>query len=572
MSYLALARRYRPADFAGIQSQSHITTTLQNAIKSGRISHAFLFCGPRGTGKTTTARVLAKALNCAKGPAPEPCGECLSCREITRGSSPDVFEIDAASNRGIDDIRELRENVRYTPVAGRYKIYIIDEVHRLTKEAFDALLKTLEEPPSHVIFIFATTDPQALPATILSRTQRYDFKRIPVTSLADAVRAVAVKEGLSIEPQAALLVAKKADGSFRDALSLLDQLSGNADSAITAEQAAEILGLVKNELLANVVGAILGRRIKEALDTAGDYIKSGGDSQELADALTGYIRTLMLIKSGIDNLELLELDAVQFDKAKDTVADADIVDLLRYFTILADYKSAVKQGQDPVFALEATLVKMAALDRAVSLEALLQKLPEAIGGKSSMGGQAGAKEGGARGGNVASSGKREYPSRTEPGAESGNKSAALIPTASIGNSREEASELKATINGPLTYDAVRANWDGFCESIKKSKRMVFGYLGLCKPSGLDSNMLTLIMENSNTFQLQQLLKPDIKRFLEDSLKDYYGSEIRLILALGMSAGQGPNSPVTDSDSARLLEGTPGARELFDSLGGEIIGQ
>ncbi len=167
MSYLALARRYRPGDFENILSQHHVTTTFKNAVKSGRISHSYLFCGPRGTGKTTTARVLAKALNCEKGPTPEPCGQCNVCKEITMGSSPDVFEIDAASNRGIDDIRDLRENVRYAPVGGKYKIYIIDEVHRLTKEAFDALLKTLEEPPSHVIFIFATTEPQSLPATIL---------------------------------------------------------------------------------------------------------------------------------------------------------------------------------------------------------------------------------------------------------------------------------------------------------------------------------------------------------------------------------------------------------------------
>jgi DNA polymerase-3 subunit gamma/tau len=571
MSYLALARRYRPADFAQIQSQGHITTTLQNAIRTKRISHAFLFCGPRGTGKTTTARVLAKALNCTQGPTPEPCGVCVSCKEITQGSSPDVFEIDAASNRGIDDIRELRENVRYSPVGGRYKVYIVDEVHRLTKEAFDALLKTLEEPPSHVIFIFATTDPQALPATIISRTQRYDFRRIPATALADAVRTVAEKEGLTIEPQAALLVAKKADGSFRDALSLLDQLSGFADGAIDAEKAAEVLGLVKTEFLAQLLGALEGRRVKDALDLLGEYIKSGGDAQELADAVTGYTRTLMLIKSGVDDTELLELDRDQVEAARGIIADIDIVDLLRYFTILADYKAAVKQGQDPVYALEATLVKMASLDRAVALESLLQNLPETGGG------QTGPKS--SRRNDLSTTQEtrpstKEYPRRptTKTIQENDDMGA---PSASYNGGPNDTSPVPLpTIDGPLTYDAIGANWGGFCDLIKQSKRMVFGYLSLCKPSGLDGNILTLAMENVNSFQLQQLQKPDVRQFIESSLKHFYGSEIRLKVAHGKSSGPDARSPngIPLSDPGKLFEGTPGARELFDSLGGEIIGQ
>ncbi len=381
MSYLALARRYRPNDFDGILSQNHITTTLKNAVVSGRISHAYLLCGPRGTGKTTTARVLAKALNCEKGPTPEPCGECTVCKEITAGSSPDVFEIDAASNRGIDDIRELREKVRYSPIGGRYKIYIIDEVHRLTKEAFDALLKTLEEPPAHVIFIFATTQPQALPATILSRTQRYDFKRIPISALVNAVNAIASEEGITIDPAAALLVAKKADGSFRDALSLLDQLSSYSDSAIDAARTAEILGLVKTEFLRDLTQAIITRDAPATLAKLGEFIKSGGDAMELAEALSAYFRALLLIKNGVDDIEQLELDVTEFDDARQMVADIDIVDLLRYFTVLADYRSLVKQGLDPIYSFETSVVKMASMDRAMSLEELFKSsrsIPDSV--------------------------------------------------------------------------------------------------------------------------------------------------------------------------------------------------
>jgi DNA polymerase-3 subunit gamma/tau len=549
MSYLALARRYRPGDFEGILSQHHVTKTLQNAIKTGRISHAYLFCGPRGTGKTTTARVLARALNCEKGPTPEPCGVCTACKEIAQGSSPDVFEIDAASNRGIDDIRELRENVRYSPVAGRYKVYIIDEVHRLTKEAFDALLKTLEEPPSHVIFIFATTDPQALPPTILSRTQRYDFKRIPVSGLAEAVKNVAEKEEIKIDPGAILLIAKKADGSLRDALSLLDQLSSFSDGPIDEAQAADVLGLVKTELLANLSEAIVGRDVRRVLDIFGDYSKSGGDSQELADSLTGYIRTLLLIKNGVEDTEVLELDKAEIDRGKEIVTDIDAVDLLRYFTILADYKFAVKQGQDPTYSFEAALVKMATLDRAVSLEALLKKAPQTPVSKT-----------------PASSAPRAE-MNSEPATH--RRSHHTTETAGFPDEMLSTESAIPIASGALTIGALTENWGGFCNLIKKNKMTVYGLLSLCNITGLDGETLTLSVDSAHKFQLEQLSKADNKRFLEKSLKDFFKREIRLKLVQGNGPRSNGNS-VTDPD--KLFEGAPEARELFDNMGGEIIGQ
>ncbi len=549
MSYLALARRYRPGDFEGILSQHHVTKTLQNAIKTGRISHAYLFCGPRGTGKTTTARVLARALNCEKGPTPEPCGVCTACKEIAQGSSPDVFEIDAASNRGIDDIRELRENVRYSPVAGRYKVYIIDEVHRLTKEAFDALLKTLEEPPSHVIFIFATTDPQALPPTILSRTQRYDFKRIPVSGLAEAVKNVAEKEEIKIDPGAILLIAKKADGSLRDALSLLDQLSSFSDGPIDEAGAADILGLVKTELLANLSEAIVGRDVRQALDIFGDYSKSGGDSQELADSLTGYVRTLLLIKSGVEDTEVLELDKVEIERGKEIVADIDAVDLLRYFTILADYKFAVKQGQDPTYSFEAALVKMTTLDRAVSLEALLKKAPQTPVSKAPASPAPRAER------------------KSEPATH--RRSHHTDETAGFPDEMPPTTSAIPITGGALTLGMLTENWSGFCNLIKKNKMTVYGLLSLCNIAGLDGETLTLSVDSAHKFQLEQLSKADNKRFLEESLKGFFKREIRLRLVQGNGPRSNANS-VTDPD--KLFEGAPEARELFDNMGGEIIGQ
>jgi DNA polymerase III subunit gamma/tau len=557
MSYLALARRYRPGDFGSILSQHHVTRTLQNAIKSGRISHAYLFCGPRGTGKTTTARVLARALNCEKGPTPEPCGVCTVCKEIALGSSPDVFEIDAASNRGIDDIRELRENVRYSPVAGRYKVYIIDEVHRLTKEAFDALLKTLEEPPSHVIFIFATTDPQALPATILSRTQRYDFKRIPVSGLAEAVNSVAEKEGIKIVPGASLLIAKKADGSLRDALSLLDQLSSFSDGPIDEAQTAEVLGLVKTELLANLSEAIIGHDIKLALEICGEFSKAGGDSQELADSLIGYIRTLLLIKSGVLDTEVLELDKSEIDSAGAIVSDIDTVDLLRYFTILADYKGAVKQGQDPVYSFEAILVKMATMDRAVSLESLLNKMPTTPVSRMPAQSQARPEK------------KVEpEPRRNIKTAEAPNVSETSQPSELI----KKPSVVSSIVSGEcISIDYLNENWGGFCDLVKENKRTLFAHLGVCSPAIMEGDNLTLSVDSANKFQLDQLSKPENKRFLEESLKGYFKREIRLNLIQG-DASRRPLNGSQITDPNELFKGAPEARELFDNMGGEIIGQ
>jgi DNA polymerase III subunit gamma/tau len=559
MSYLALARRYRPGDFESILSQHHVTKTLQNAIKSGRISHAYLFCGPRGTGKTTTARVLARALNCEKGPTPEPCGICTVCKEIALGSSPDVFEIDAASNRGIDDIRELRENVRYSPVAGRYKVYIIDEVHRLTKEAFDALLKTLEEPPSHVIFIFATTDPQALPATILSRTQRYDFKRIPVSGLAEAVNSVAEKEGIKILPGAALLIAKKADGSLRDALSLLDQLSSFADGPIDEAQTADVLGLVKTELLAQLSEAIVKRDVKKSLDIFGEFSKSGGDAQELSDSLTGYMRTLLLVKSGVSDTEVLELDVTEIANAKAIVTDIDTVDLLRYFTILADYKGSVKQGQDPVYSFEAALVKMATMDRAISLESLLNKIPNTPVPKSPTPVPARvAKKADSepkRGSNTTTDPEATQPIHT-PEPISGSNITAAIP-----------------ISGEcINIDYLTDNWGGFCDLIKKSRMSLFAHLGVCSLSKIDGNILTLSVDSAHKFQMDQLSKPDNKRFLEESLRGFFKQDIRLNLIPGEAARKPQNGNLQLNDPNELFKGAPDAKELFDSMGGEIIGQ
>jgi len=298
MTYLVLARKYRPATFAEVVGQEHITDLLQKGVAADRLTHAFLFTGPRGIGKTSCARILAKSLNCEKGPTTKPCGVCSACKEIAQGTSFDVLEIDGASNRGIDEIRTLRENVKFAPTNGRYKIYIVDEVHMLTTEAFNALLKTLEEPPAHVKFIFATTDPNKVPATIISRCQRYDFKRVTVKAAVEFLSAICKKENLDVEEEALYAIAKAAQGSFRDALSILDQLGAVKERKVKGEDICAMLGLVEMDMLFDLAGALSEKNCANVLKIFDEIIERGKDIKQLARDLVEHFRNLMVIKIG----------------------------------------------------------------------------------------------------------------------------------------------------------------------------------------------------------------------------------------------------------------------------------
>lgn len=298
MSYLVLARKHRPQTFDDVIGQPHVTDLLKKAIETGRIAHAYLFCGPRGVGKTSCARILAMCLNCQQGPTTKPCGTCSACLEVAKGSSFDVLEIDGASNRGIDEIRTLRENVKFAPSYGRFKIYIVDEVHMLTMEAFNALLKTLEEPPEHVKFIFATTSPNKVPDTILSRCQRFDFKRIPLSTTVELLGNVCQKENLSIDQDALYAIAKAAQGGLRDALSILDQVSALNSREIKADDVFGMLGIVETSLLFELSGFIANRDCASALKVLDQIIEKGKDAKQLAKDITDHFRNLMVVKVG----------------------------------------------------------------------------------------------------------------------------------------------------------------------------------------------------------------------------------------------------------------------------------
>jgi DNA polymerase-3 subunit gamma/tau len=391
MSYLVIARKWRPQSFGDIVGQEHITRTLSNAIRSNRIAHAYLFTGVRGVGKTTAARILAKALNCEKGPTPNPCNQCSFCEQITSGSCLDVLEIDGASNRGIDEIRQIIENVRYQPAQCRFKIYVIDEVHQVTKDAFNALLKTLEEPPPAVKFILATTEPHRLPETILSRCQRYDFRRIALREIVRRLDEISRQEGLNITPGALVLLAREADGSMRDAQSLLEQVlacveSGDRErdeTAVDERLLEEILGLGGRQVLYDLSHAVVQGNARRCLDLIAKVVVEGRDLGRLSRDLVEHFRNLLVARlvqpdaKEIDAAgkgQLLDLPDQEIEDLRAQVADLSMETLLDYFDFMAAGDEEVNRSANPRFALETFLVRLATLPKTLPVTQLIERL------------------------------------------------------------------------------------------------------------------------------------------------------------------------------------------------------
>jgi DNA polymerase-3 subunit gamma/tau len=360
MSYTVLARKWRPQLFTDVVGQGHVARSLMNALSMGRVAHAFLFSGTRGVGKTTTARILAKALNCAKGPTPTPCGECDSCKEVTQGNSVDVIEIDAASNTGVDNVRELRENAKYAPAKAANKIYIIDEVHMLSGAAFNALLKTLEEPPPHVVFILATTDPHKLPATILSRCQHYDFRRVPKAKIEEHLKTLCDREGINVEAGALARVAGLAEGSVRDSLSLLDQvISYCGDAGIREEDINATLGLVGREAVKRAARAIAGQDPAVALEAVGALVDEGQDLRRFASELLGLFRDMLVTRVSPKPGAVLELSKGEVEELAAIAAVLNPEELIRVMNLLSRLADEMKWTTSPRISLELALVKAA---------------------------------------------------------------------------------------------------------------------------------------------------------------------------------------------------------------------
>ena len=375
MSYQVTARKWRPQNFEEVVYQDHISRTLKNSILSGRISHSYLFTGPRGVGKTTTARIFAKSLNCVNGPTPEPCGKCENCLEIKNGTSFDVIEIDGASNRSIDDIRELRENVNYAPVKSKYKIYIIDEVHMLTKEAFNALLKTLEEPPPHVVFIFATTEYHQVPETILSRCQKYFFKKIPVEAVSAHLKKIAGNEGHKISELALFAAARAAEGSMRDAQSLLDQIISFSGSAEASEEdVLAILGIISIESYIRILENIAADNAKGLFDEIERIAEIGADFTRFVSGLSDIIRAARLIKRGIISAESIGLSQAEYSMLKDILGKFSDSDLSAMSRICIALQKDLKFAVDERINIEMALLDMSAVKKSPSISEIIKKL------------------------------------------------------------------------------------------------------------------------------------------------------------------------------------------------------
>ena len=375
MSYQVTARKWRPLVFEDVVGQSHVTNTLRNAIASNRLAHAYIFSGVRGTGKTTTARILAKAINCLSPKDSNPDNECEICKEITAGRSLDVIEIDGASNRGVEEIRNLRESVRYTPSRGKYKVYIIDEVHMLTKEAFNALLKTLEEPPEHVIFIFATTEAHKIPMTILSRCQRFDFRRISIEEIAANLRSVAKGEGMTIDEEALMIVAKKGDGSLRDAQSIFDQIRSFCGNTITAGDVLKVLNVVDQELFFRVTDLIKARDAKGGIQLVDEIVKSGYDLREFLGGLSEHLRNLLVVLT-TETTELVETSEPYRKRYKEEAKIFRQNDILRLLKLVNELEQSIRWSPQPRFKLEAGLLQMIKLEQSVQIDVLLNQINE----------------------------------------------------------------------------------------------------------------------------------------------------------------------------------------------------
>jgi DNA polymerase-3 subunit gamma/tau len=382
MSYLVFARKYRPQTFEQVVQQSHVTQTLTNAITAGRVAHAILFSGPRGTGKTTVARILAKAMNCDQGPTAQPCNRCQSCKEITAGSSGDVFEIDGASNNSVDQVRELRENLKYMPVHSRFKIYIIDEVHMLSLAAFNALLKTLEEPPEHIMFMFATTEAHKIPITILSRCQRHDLRRIDGEAIAGHLQFICDSEAVEIDEASISLIAREAGGSMRDSLSLLDHVLACARGPVTAGLIGELLGVVDRQHLFDLSRAVLEGNLQGVLAGIDAVWRNGYEFKRFYADLVAHFHHLVLVKQGPRTAQLADLPSHEIDLMRDQVDNVPTGFLLQIFESLFQAEPAIKLSSQPRLGLEMVFLKLFQTAPALSIDTLidhLDRLQEKIG-------------------------------------------------------------------------------------------------------------------------------------------------------------------------------------------------
>lgn len=511
MSYLVLARKYRPQIFEDIVGQEHITEILKKTILAQRLGQAYLFCGPRGIGKTSCARIFAKSLNCQDGPTARPCGVCPSCVEITAGRSFDVIEIDGASNRGIDEIRTLRENVKFAPSYGQYKIYIVDEVHMLTSEAFNALLKTLEEPPEHAKFIFATTEPHKVPATILSRCQRFDFKYISVHHISETLQSIAQQESLTVEAKALFAIAKAATGSLRDALSILDQLSALADRSIQAEDVASMLGLVEVDRLFEIADHLAKKKCLPCLEILNTLLEQGKDLKQLLRNLVEHFRNLMVIKIGGKALsKLVEYPPDLKERLWQQGQKFSLEDILRAIDVMIETQEMARVMDSIKMCLEIAMVRLSQIHEA----------PSATSGREpSQAKKTFSPD------ILSKKGHLDFSPAPKPAIKdplSNEKNLALASEHERDNVQPKPMD-----SVEITLDNIRRLWDSLTSAVSKKRMSVATYLLEGDPHVMSGNKLTVGFSQEALFHKEALDDKQHRELIESVFEEQLKHKIKI---------------------------------------------
>lgn len=483
----ALYRVYRPQKFEDVVGQEHITKTLRNQIENNNIGHAYLFSGTRGTGKTSTAKIFARAVNCLESIEQEPCNECEVCKDILHDNIMDVVEIDAASNNSVDDIRELRENVKYSPTKAKYKVYIIDEVHMLSQGAFNALLKTLEEPPSYVIFILATTEPHKIPATILSRCQRFDFKRVTVKDITSRMKKICVEENIEVEEKALNLIARNSQGALRDALSILDQCISFGDNKIEYKDVVELLGTVNVEQLFDLAQYIINQDTKESLKILNEFIVWGKDIRNLINDLIDHFRNLMICKVSTDLDEIISLPEETIEQLKSQADTINNNDLIRILNILSTTQDNIKTASNPRVVAEVTMMKIAQPMFDESKEALIKRIEN-----------------------------------LEKVIESGNIKVTTV------NEALDNQNIESDVKEEIEYEDVKSedvkliehSWKNILKSIKADKNMpVYALLGDVRNFNVYESALYLIFDDNYGFAKTRLSSPETIDYIQNKIRE-----------------------------------------------------